>query len=116
MRVRMTSLVVLVAATVVVSLLTVTSGPAAAIKPPSLKSIKHVVVFMQENRSADTYFGQLNTLQPAYEAEPSTGNPNPIAAGTIVPFHKTSLCESSDLNHSWNGEHQEWDNGAMDGF
>src|ERR1700676_4790449 len=34
----------------------------------------------------------------------------------IVPFHKTMLCETSDLNHSWNGEHQAWDNGAMDGF
>jgi phospholipase C len=79
-------------------------------------SIKHIVVFMQENRSADTYFGHLHALQPAYEVEPSTGNPNPIASGTIRPFHKTALCESSDLNHSWNGEHQEWDNGAMDGF
>ncbi len=116
MRLRVTSVVGLVAGTVVVSLLTATAGPAAAKKPPSLQSIKHVVVFMQENRSADTYLGQLNTLQPAYEAEPATGNPNPIGPGTIVPFHKTTLCESSDLNHSWNGEHQGWDNGAMDGF
>jgi phospholipase C len=116
MRVRMTPSVVLVAIAVVVSLLTVTAGPASATRHYSLRSIKHVVVMMQENRSADTYFGHLNTFQPAYEAEPATGNPNPIAAGTIVPFHKTSLCESSDLNHTWNGEHQAWDNGAMDGF
>jgi phospholipase C len=34
----------------------------------------------------------------------------------ITPFHKTSLCETADLNHSWNGEHQGFDNGAMDGF
>ena len=116
MRLRAKSSIVLVAGTVVVSLLTVVAGPASAINQPSLQSIKHIVVFMQENRSADTYFGQLNALQPAYEAEPATGNPNPIAPGTIVPFHKTTLCESSDLNHSWNGEHQAWDNGAMDGF
>jgi phospholipase C len=115
-RIRVKALVLGLAATIVVSLLTVVAGPASATKQYSLKSIKHVVVFMQENRSADTYLGQLNALQPAYEAEPVTGNPNPIAAGTIVPFHKTTLCESSDLNHSWNGEHQAWDNGLMDGF
>jgi phospholipase C len=116
MRIQVRALVLTLAGTIVVSLLTVTAGPASATKQYSLKSIKHVVVFMQENRSADTYFGHLSALQPAYEAEPATGNPNPIATGTIVPFHKTTLCESSDLNHSWNGEHQAWDNGAMDGF
>ena len=115
-RFRVQSVVALVAGTLVLSLLVAVGGPAAAKTQPSLASIRHIVVLMQENRSADTYFGKLNALQPAYEAEPTTGNPNPIAPGTIVPFHKTSLCESSDLNHSWNGEHQAWNNGAMDGF
>ena len=47
-----------------------------------------------------------------------TGNPDPLnpTGPPIVPFHKTTYCESTDLNHSWNGTHQEWDNGAMDGF
>ena len=92
------------------------ASAATATSHPSLSSIHHIVVFMQENRSADSYLAQLSALQPAYEAEPTTGNPNPIGPGTIVPFHKTMLCETSDLNHSWNGEHQAWDNGAMDGF
>ena len=26
------------------------------------------------------------------------------------------MCTVADLNHSWNGTHQEWDNGKMDGF
>ena len=94
----------------------VSPASAATTAHPSLNSIHHIVVFMQENRSADSYLAQLSALQPAYEAEPTTGNPNPIGPGTIVPFHKTALCETSDLNHSWNGEHQAWDNGAMDGF
>ena len=83
-----------------------------------IDNINHIVVLMQENRSADTYLGQLNAEgQPSYEAEPTTGNPNPLApGGVITPFHKSSLCETSDLNHSWNGEHQAYDNGAMDGF
>lgn len=81
--------------------------------------VDHVVVLMQENRSADTYLGQLNAFgQPAYPAEPTTGNPDPLnpTGPPIVPFHKTTYCETGDLNHSWNGTHQEWDNGAMDGF
>ena len=28
----------------------------------------------------------------------------------------TAACTVADLNHSWNGTHQEWDNGKMDGF
>jgi phospholipase C len=73
---------------------------------------------MQENRSADTYLGHLNAFQPGYTAEPTTGNPDPLnpTGPPIKPFHQTAYCESSDLNHSWNGTHQEWDNGAMDGF
>ncbi len=81
--------------------------------------VDHIVVLMQENRSADTYLGQLNAFgQPAYPAEPTTGNPDPLnpMGPAIVPFHKTTYCETSDLNHSWNGTHQEWNNGAMDGF
>ncbi|HMD46778.1 MAG TPA: alkaline phosphatase family protein [Acidimicrobiales bacterium] len=107
-----------VAATTVgpASLAGAAGGPAG--RASGINQIKHVIVLMQENRTADTYLGQLNAEgQPAYEAEPTTGNPDPLNPGlTIAPFHKTNLCESSDLNHSWNGAHQEYDNGAMDGF
>jgi phospholipase C len=83
-----------------------------------ISQVKHVVVLMQENRSADHYLGQLSKSgQPDYEAEPATGNPDPLHPGTTIPpFHKSTLCETKDLSHSWNATHQEWDNGAMDGF
>ena len=106
----------------IVAVLTTGTGLSALSASPAgasgIDNVNHIVVLMQENRSADTYFGQLHAEgQPAYEAEPATGNPNPLApGGVITPFHKTSLCETSDLNHSWNGEHQAYDNGAMDGF
>jgi phospholipase C len=109
-------------ALLVVAVLTAGTGLSAFSAAPAgasgIDNINHIVVLMQENRSADTYLGQLSTEgQPAYEAEPTTGNPNPLVpGGVITPFHKTSLCETSDLNHSWNGEHQEYDNGSMDGF
>jgi phospholipase C len=88
-------------------------------KNPHAIPVDHIVVLMQENRSADNYLGQLNAFgQTGYTAEPTTGNPDPLnpTGPPIVPFHKTTYCETSDLNHSWNGTHQEWDHGAMDGF
>ena len=88
--------------------------------PPGVKSIQHVVVLMQENRSFDTYFGKLHSQgQPLAEPEPAhASNPDPTnPLGPPIPaFHKTHYCEVADLNHSWNGTHPEWNNGLMDGF
>jgi phospholipase C len=85
-----------------------------------MNKIQHVVLLMQENRSFDTYFGHLKAYDPTIdtELEPTTGNPDPTnpTGPSIVPFHKTNYCEVADLDHSWNGTHKEWDNGAMDGF
>jgi phospholipase C len=114
MRVR-TRVLVVAGALVAALLPVIATAPTAQAKGGA---VKHIVVLMQENRSADHYLGKLNSLgQPAFEPEPTTGNPNPNPPPpVIVPFHKTALCETSDLNHSWNGTHQEWNNGAMDGF
>lgn len=95
--------------------------PAAvpATSPPR-NMIDHVVVLMQENRSFDSYLGQLHDSgQPDAEAEPSTAsNPNPLdpSGPPVTRFHQTQYCEVADLEHSWDAGHQEWDGGAMDGF
>jgi phospholipase C len=106
-------LLVLIPVTLFTALLTACVPP----NPHSLP-IDHIVILMQENRSADTYLGRLHAVQPAYAAEPTRGNPDPLnpTGPPIRPFHKTNYCETSDLNHSWSGTHQEWNNGAMDGF
>jgi phospholipase C len=85
---------------------------------PNNMPIEHVVMLMQENRSTDTYLAQLNGVLPAFEAEPTTGNPDPTNPlnPPIVPFHKTTYCEVQDLDHSWKGTHAEVHNGLMDGF
>lgn len=80
--------------------------------------INHIVVFMQENRSFDHYFGHLYKKgQPAAEPQPAgASNPDPLSGAPIEAFHQRRACEFADLNHSWNGTHREWNNGAMDGF
>jgi phospholipase C len=86
---------------------------------PNSLPIDHIVLLMQENRSADHYLGRLSLQgQPAYEAEPNTGNPDPTNPlnPPILPFHETAYCEVADLDHSWKGTHAEIHGGAMDGF
>jgi phospholipase C len=82
--------------------------------------IDHVVVLMQENRSFDSYFGQLRFQgQPRATAEPRhASNPNPVAedGAPIRAFHQTAYCEVADLNHSWTGVHQQLNGDEMDGF
>src|SRR5690348_12422603 len=88
--------------------------------PSGIDKIQHVLILVQENRSFDDYLGQLTYEgQPGATGErPNTSNPNPLAPNgpRIGAFHQTSYCESADLNHSWNGTHQEIDGGRMDGF
>jgi phospholipase C len=94
------------------------SSSAGAAPQAGVTKIQHVVVLMQENRSYDSYYGALhNEGQPASPAEPTRGNPNPVNPGTrIQPFLTTAECTVADLNHSWNGTHQEWNVGRMNGF
>ena len=98
--------------------------PAVTLPPGTLHGaqipIDNVVVIMQENRAFDHYLGQLHREgQPQAEAEPkNASNPDPTSPNgrPITAFHQTRYCECADLDHSWNGTHREWDNGAMDGF
>lgn len=84
-----------------------------------VRAINHIVVLMQENRSFDSYFGQLHDQgQPRTGEEPRRGNPDPTNPNgpRIRPFHAAELCTVADLNHEWTGTHLEFDGGRMDGF
>jgi phospholipase C len=96
--------------------------PGNSATPGSLSSINHIILFMQENRSFDHYFGQLNVYRaanglpqdvdtwgpsktPAGVAtagyDPATGQPGPM----IAAFHMKSVC-SENLSPSWNESHR----------
>jgi phospholipase C len=101
-----------------------TQGPSAPVGASI--PIDTIVVIMMENRSFDHYFEDLPNqgwtdvdVAPvaAGDAGPDAAQTtNPGVDGTPVPFvHGTQLC-FADTNHSWDGTHQEIDNGKMDGF
>lgn len=85
---------------------------------PSGKAIPidHIVVLMMENRSFDHYFQKLPEYgQPDVEVAPATFT-NPDTDGNPVGiFHDTQYC-FVDTNHEWDGSHQQFGDGKMDGF
>jgi phospholipase C len=83
-------------------------------KPGSLSQIEHVIMFMQENRSFDTYVGTLRgvrgfddptavTLPTGRKVwyQPDAKNPD----GFEFPFHldtlNTTAAAVTDLSHAW---------------
>ncbi len=111
-----------------------TQGPAraaGAILPPGtrpdptkpegtdlLPQIEHIVIYMQENQSYDHYFGTLGKGDGfTIGAGGLPTNTNLDAQGNPVTVHHvTDTCDAISGDHSWNGTHQEWNQGAMDGF
>ncbi len=89
---------------------------AASPKSGSLKDIDHVVIFMQENRSFDHYFGVLSGVRGFGDKHGRKAFFQRDAAGhTIHPFHLPSGC-LPDLTHDWGPQHRSWNGGRMDGF
>jgi phospholipase C len=84
----------------------------------TLADIEHVVIFMQENRSFDHYFGSLSGVRGFEDPRAITlpsGKPvwyQPDAnGGTVLPFHfdtKNTSALSLGTNHSWKGAQTTW--------
>jgi phospholipase C len=100
---------------------------AKAPRKGSINDIKHVVVFMQENRSFDHYFGTLAgvrgfadpaaiTLSTGKSVfyQPTTSNPD----GYLLPWHLDTKTTSSQAipstSHAWSVQHQAVNGGAND--
>ena len=90
-----------------------------------LTDIEHVVIFIQENRSFDHYFGSYRGVRGfadqslAFQQPDSANSANP-PIGKLLPFHldtsTTNAACTHDITHDWIPQHQSWNNGAMDGF
>ncbi len=89
--------------------------------------VKHIIIFVQENRSLDSYFGMLDTyrankgLGGTFDGLPKDSSGNftvaiPDHAGTLIkPYHFQTECHEN-VPPSWNQSHADVDGGAMDKF
>ncbi len=78
----------------------------------TIKDVRHVVIFMQENHSFDHYFGSLHGVHGFSERNPlMLQNGKPVfyqpTSGTNyeLPFHNTETC-LTDVPHDWVSTHQ----------
>jgi phospholipase C len=90
-----------------------------------LTDVEHVVIFIQENRSFDHFFGSYRGVrgfsdQSLAFQQPYPGNTNNAPVAKLLPYHlDTSSINAActhDITHDWVPQHQSWDNGSMDGF
>ena len=87
-------------------------------------SIKHIIFFVQENRSFDNYFGMLGKYRADKYGWPST-DVDGLDPSTMVqydkngvgvhPYHQVTTC-AENTSPSWNPSWHSYDKGAMDGF
>jgi phospholipase C len=106
-------------------------GSAASAAPEhrrtgTIKDVKHVVILMQENRSFDHYYGSLGGVRGFADKQalryPDGTNifaqPDAHRTGdkVLLPFRmdttRYDAQEAADLDHSWDGTHAAWNNGA----
>jgi phospholipase C len=86
-----------------------------------LSKLKHIIFFLQENRSFDSYFGMLGPYKASLGLANDVDGLNlnttlPNTQGQPVhPFHYQTVC-TEDLSPAWNESHGDVDAGLMDGF
>jgi phospholipase C len=83
-----------------------------------IPQVEHIVIYMQENRSFDHYFGMLGRGDGFTLAGGVPTNSNPDAnKNPVVVTHSNAYCEDGHgASQSWNASHISYDGGAMDGF
>ncbi|HGL6717709.1 phospholipase C, phosphocholine-specific [Burkholderia contaminans] len=93
----------------------------------TIRDVVHIVVFMQENRSFDHYFGHLRGVRgyndrfpiPLPSGKPVWYQPSKADPGKpVLPFRLNTLTTSAqcvgDLDHSWYKTHAAIDGGRYD--
>src|SRR5277367_3648660 len=80
---------------------TVPTTPAAC---STVNDIQHVVIFIQENRSFDHYFGSYRGVrgfsdQSMAFQQPDTSNTTNAPIGTLMPFHLDTTTTNAACTH-----------------
>lgn len=81
------------------------------------KSVNHIIFMIQENRSFDNYFGQINSYRKSKgmpddvdamdKLNPAPSNPMRTPdTGTLTVFPMTSVCEEN-VSPAWNESHRQ---------
>lgn len=87
----------------------------------TIADVKHVVVFVQENRSFDHYFGTLHGVHGFGDRNVqmlSNGRSvlyQPSGSSYELPYHTTVQC-INDTDHSWGATHNAFDNDRNDAW
>lgn len=96
---------------------TVTLVPGGSLQ----SSIKHIIFFVQENRSFDNYFGFLGPYKASkglandVDGMPSNAVQIDRNGVAVHPYHYQTTCVEN-TSPSWNPSWDDWDNGKMDRF
>ena len=83
-----------------------------------LPQIEHIVVYMQENHSYDSYFGTFRRGDGYRLRRGEPQNSNRLTTGEPVRvFHAPDTCQSGrGVSQRWENTHLQIDGGRMDGF
>jgi phospholipase C len=96
----------------------------------SINDIGHVVIFMQENRSFDHYFGKLSGVRGFGDTSllrfPNGSDvfhqttSGPSGGSVLQPWHLDTATTNAqrivDLDHSWSGTHSAWNGGLYNNW
>ncbi len=85
----------------------------------TIRDVRHVVIFMQENRSFDHYYGFMKGVRGFDDRNAlafqngSSDLYQPTGNGYLLPFHFGGPCVV-DLAHDWGSGHTAWNFGKWD--
>ena len=86
-----------------------------------INNLKHIIFFVQENRSFDNYFGRLGQYRVSkgfsnnIDGVPLNATLYDTQGKPVHPFHFQTVCHEN-LSPFWNETHADIDGGKMDNF
>src|SRR5437016_280377 len=86
-----------------------------------LSNLRHIIFFVQENRSFDSYFGRLGPyrvslgLSNNVDGVPLNATLLDTSGVAVHPYHYQTVC-TDNMSPFWNESHFDFDGGKMDNF